>query len=106
MSALGVCIPACNGADTPPHGQTDTCENMTFANFFADGKNENVNKRAPFLAKSVLVNKGNFFISIPSTQSQTCTFWRFIIYIGVCGVCICDFLTCSSLIRFQQSWFV
>ena len=28
----GVCIPACNGTDTP-HGQTDTCENITFANF-------------------------------------------------------------------------
>ena len=26
------CIPACNGADTPC-GQTDTCENITFANF-------------------------------------------------------------------------
>ena len=26
------CIPAYNGADTP-HGQTDTCENVTFANF-------------------------------------------------------------------------
>ena len=29
----GKCIPACNGADTPPCGQTDTCENITFANF-------------------------------------------------------------------------
>ena len=29
----GVCIPACNGADTPPCGQTDTRENITFANF-------------------------------------------------------------------------
>ena len=28
----GMCIPACNGADTPC-GQTDTCENITFANF-------------------------------------------------------------------------
>ena len=27
----GECIPACNGADTP-RGQTDTCENITFAN--------------------------------------------------------------------------
>ena len=27
-------IPACNGADTTlPRGQTDTCENITFANF-------------------------------------------------------------------------
>ena len=32
VSAQGVCIPACNGADTP-RGQTDTCENITFANF-------------------------------------------------------------------------
>ena len=31
-SAWGVCIPACNGADTP-RGQTDTCENKTFTNF-------------------------------------------------------------------------
>ena len=30
----GGCIPACNGADTPC-GQTDTCENITFA--FAGG---------------------------------------------------------------------
>ena len=26
------CIPACNGTDTP-HGQTDMCINITFANF-------------------------------------------------------------------------
>ena len=37
VSAQGVsgqegCIPACNRADTP-YGQTDTCENITFANF-------------------------------------------------------------------------
>ena len=28
----GMCIPACNGTD-PSCGQTDTCENITFANF-------------------------------------------------------------------------
>ena len=28
----GGCIPACNGPD-PQCGQTDTCENITFANF-------------------------------------------------------------------------
>ena len=33
------CIPACNGADTSLLcGQTDTCENITFANFVWDGK--------------------------------------------------------------------
>ena len=32
VCSQGVCIPACNGADTP-RGQTDTCENITFANF-------------------------------------------------------------------------
>ena len=31
------CIPACNGTDTPPCGQTDTCENITFAKSFAGG---------------------------------------------------------------------
>ena len=29
VPGLGVCIPACNGAGTPPRGQTDTCENIT-----------------------------------------------------------------------------
>ena len=29
-----VCIPACNGEDTPPvDRQTQVCENITFANF-------------------------------------------------------------------------
>ena len=36
-SGPGGCIPACNGADTPC-GQTDTCENITFANFVWGGK--------------------------------------------------------------------
>ena len=33
VCSWGVCIPACNAADTLPCGQTDTCENITFANF-------------------------------------------------------------------------
>ena len=33
----GVCIPACNEADTPPlHGQTDTCENEVNLQLFID----------------------------------------------------------------------
>ena len=33
VPAWGVCIPACIEVDTSPCGQTDTCENITFANF-------------------------------------------------------------------------
>ena len=29
----GVCIPACNGADPPMDRMTDTCKNISFANF-------------------------------------------------------------------------
>ena len=46
--------------------------------------------------KFVLVNIDNFFLSVPSFQSQelvTSTFWRCIIYIGVYGIRVCDFLT-------------
>ena len=34
-------IPACNWADPPPCGQTDTCENITFANFVYRRKKSN-----------------------------------------------------------------
>ena len=32
-----LCIPACNGADPPVNRITDTCKNITFANFVAGG---------------------------------------------------------------------
>ena len=40
VSALGVCIPACNGADTPVNRVADRCKNITLPQTsFAGGKN-------------------------------------------------------------------
>ena len=50
---------------------------------------------------SVLVNDDNYFLYFPSAQPQeliTCKFWWVIIYIGVSGVRVCDFLTCQKWI--------
>ena len=41
--------------------------------------------------RSVLLN--NFFPSLEPQEIVICQFWRFIIYIGVYGVRVCDYLT-------------